>query len=48
MPLHSTANPFTDVRLVLEAGGMRAVASGVRVPTESRRDLKIPGSSQEP
>jgi hypothetical protein len=45
MPLRSIANPFTDVRLVLEAGGMRAVASGVRVPTELRRDLEIPESS---
>src|SRR6266851_2446806 len=47
MPLHSTASPFTDVRLVLEAGGIRAVASGVRVPIESRRDLEIPESSHE-
>lgn len=48
MPLHSIENPFTDVRLVLEAGGMRAMASGVRVPTESRRDLAIPESPREP
>jgi hypothetical protein len=45
MPLHSTASPFADVRLVLEGGGIRAVASGARVPTERRNDLNVPESS---
>lgn len=44
MPLHSTASPFADVRLVLERGGIRAAASGARVPTERRKDLNVPES----
>lgn len=42
MPVHSLTSPFADVRLVLESGTIRAVASGERVPTEARNDLEIP------
>jgi hypothetical protein len=38
----STMPDFADIRLVLQDGGMRAMASGARVPTERRNDLEVP------
>jgi len=39
----SARPPFIDVRLVLHDDGMLEAASGARVPTERRDNLKIPG-----
>ena len=38
----SPAPEFADIELVLQDGGMRAVASGARVPTERRNTLELP------
>lgn len=38
----ATTPDVVDVGLVLEHGGMRAMASGARVPTERRNDLEVP------
>jgi hypothetical protein len=42
----STDPDFADVRLGLESGGIRSVASGVSVPVERRTDLEL--SEQPP
>lgn len=39
----STQPPFADVALVLEAGSLRATATGARVATAGRNDLDVPG-----
>ena len=44
MQLHSRTSRFAEVLLVLEGGSMSNVASDVRVPAESRRDLDVPES----
>jgi len=41
---HSMTRPFVDVRLVLESDELRLAESGVRVPTQRRNDLNVPGS----
>jgi hypothetical protein len=39
---HSASRPFVDVRLVVEAGRMRAVESGERVFVQRRTTLDVP------
>jgi hypothetical protein len=38
----STMPDFADLEILLQDGSMRAMASGVLVPTERRNDLEVP------
>jgi hypothetical protein len=39
---HSASRPFIDVRLIVEAGTMRATESGAQVSVQRRKDLDVP------
>jgi len=42
VPMHSSARPFVEVRLIIDDGMMRDTKSGKAVAVQRRRDLEIP------